>query len=82
MLLVSVLLLAQMCLVSTISLSEAAEKGTGAGLAIVDSPDDLTNKHPYLWCRGYRPGSATHLAKGAGEIMIEEALDLINQVRP
>jgi hypothetical protein len=44
-----------MGLVSTISLSETAEKGAGAGLAIVDSPDDLTNKHPHLWCRGYGP---------------------------
>ena len=24
-----------------------------SGLAIVDSPDDLTNTHPHLWCRGY-----------------------------
>ena len=30
---------------------------------------------------GYEPGSATNLAKGAGEIMIEEALDLIKQIR-
>jgi len=52
---VSVLVLAQMGLVWTISLSETAEEGTRAGLAIVDSPDDLTNKHPHLWCRGYGP---------------------------
>jgi len=52
---VSVLVLAQMGLVWTISLSETAEGGTRAGLAIVDSPDDLTNKHPHLWCRGYGP---------------------------
>jgi hypothetical protein len=30
---------------------------------------------------GYEPGSGTHLAKGAGEIMIEQALKLIEQVR-
>ena len=30
---------------------------------------------------GYEPGSATNLAKGAGEIMTEEALDLIKQIR-
>jgi hypothetical protein len=29
---------------------------------------------------GYEPGSGTNLAKGAGEIMTEEALDLINQI--
>lgn len=27
----------------------------GPGLTIADSPDDLTNKHPHLWCRGYGP---------------------------
>ncbi|MCJ7673773.1 MAG: neutral/alkaline non-lysosomal ceramidase N-terminal domain-containing protein [Sedimentisphaerales bacterium] len=31
---------------------------------------------------GYEPGSATNLAKGAGEIMIKEALDLISQIKP
>jgi neutral ceramidase len=30
---------------------------------------------------GYEPGSGTHLAKGAGEIMIEQALELIEQIR-
>lgn len=30
---------------------------------------------------GYEPGSATNLAKGAGEIMTEEALDLIKLIR-
>jgi hypothetical protein len=30
---------------------------------------------------GYEPGSATKLAKGAGEIMIEQALGLIEQIR-
>ena len=30
---------------------------------------------------GYEPGSGTNLAKGAGEIMIEQALDLINQIK-
>ncbi len=30
---------------------------------------------------GYEPGSGTNLAKGAGEIMIKEAIDLINQTR-
>jgi len=30
---------------------------------------------------GYEPGSATNLAKGAGEIMVEEALGLIEQIR-
>lgn len=30
---------------------------------------------------GYEPGSATKLAKGSGEIMIEQALDLIDQIR-
>jgi hypothetical protein len=30
---------------------------------------------------GYEPGSGTNLAKGAGEIMIEEAIELINQIR-
>jgi hypothetical protein len=30
---------------------------------------------------GYEPGSATNLAKGAGEIMTEEALYLIKQIR-
>ena len=50
-----VLVLAQMGLISTISLSGTAEKGAGAGLVIADSPDDLTNRHPHLWCRGYGP---------------------------
>ena len=30
---------------------------------------------------GYEPGSGTNLAKGAGEIMTEEAIELINQIR-
>jgi hypothetical protein len=30
---------------------------------------------------GYESGSATNLAKGAGEIMIKEALELLNQIR-
>ena len=30
---------------------------------------------------GYEPGSGTNLAKGAGEIMIKEAMDLINKIR-
>jgi len=30
---------------------------------------------------GYEPGSATRLAKGAGEIMVKEALGLIKQIR-
>ncbi len=30
---------------------------------------------------GYEPGSATRLAQGAGEIMIEQALELIGQVK-
>ena len=30
---------------------------------------------------GYEPVSGTNLAKGAGEIMIKEALDLINQIK-
>jgi hypothetical protein len=30
---------------------------------------------------GYEPGSGTNLAKGAGEIMIKEAMDLINQIK-
>ena len=30
---------------------------------------------------GYEPGSGTNLAKGAGEIMIKEALDLIDQLK-
>lgn len=30
---------------------------------------------------GYEPGSATNLAKGAGEIMTKEALDLIKQIQ-
>jgi len=30
---------------------------------------------------GYEPGSATNLAKGAGEIMIEQALTLIDQIK-
>ena len=31
---------------------------------------------------GYEPASATNLAKGAGEAMIEQALDLVNQIKP
>ncbi len=31
---------------------------------------------------GYEPGSGTNLAKGSGEIMIKQALDLINQIKP
>jgi len=31
---------------------------------------------------GYEPGSGTNLAKGAGELIIKEALDLISQIRP
>ena len=31
---------------------------------------------------GYEPGSGTNLAKGAGELMIKHALDLIDQIRP
>jgi len=31
---------------------------------------------------GYEPGSGTNLAKGAGEIMIKQVLDLLNQIRP
>jgi neutral ceramidase len=31
---------------------------------------------------GYEPTGATNLAKGAGEIMIEQALKLIDQIRP
>jgi hypothetical protein len=31
---------------------------------------------------GYEPGSGTNLAKGSGEIMIKEALDLISQIKP
>ncbi|MDT8301336.1 MAG: hypothetical protein RQ760_07610, partial [Sedimentisphaerales bacterium] len=30
---------------------------------------------------GYEPTSATRLAKGAGEIMVSEALNLINGIR-
>jgi hypothetical protein len=30
---------------------------------------------------GYEPGSGTNLAKGAGEIMTEEAIELINRIR-
>jgi len=30
---------------------------------------------------GYEPGSGTNLAKGAGEIMIKHALDLLNQIK-
>jgi hypothetical protein len=30
---------------------------------------------------GYEPGSGTNLAIGAGEIMIKEAMDLVNQIR-
>jgi hypothetical protein len=30
---------------------------------------------------GYELGSGTNLAKGAGEIMIKQALDLINQIK-
>jgi neutral ceramidase len=30
---------------------------------------------------GYEPGKATELAKGAGEIMIDEALGLIDQIK-
>jgi len=30
---------------------------------------------------GYEPGSGTNLAKGSGEIMIEQALDLLNQIK-
>ena len=30
---------------------------------------------------GYEPGSGTNLAKGAGEIMIKEALNIINQMK-
>jgi len=29
---------------------------------------------------GYEPGSGTNLAKGAGEIMVKEALDLLNRI--
>jgi hypothetical protein len=31
---------------------------------------------------GYEPAGATKLAKGAGEIMIEQALKLIDQIKP
>ena len=31
---------------------------------------------------GYEPGSGTNLAKGAGEIMIKQALGLINEIKP
>ena len=31
---------------------------------------------------GYEPAGATNLAKGAGEIMIEQALKLIDQIKP
>jgi hypothetical protein len=27
----------------------------GSGFIVADSPDDLTNKHPHLWCRDYGP---------------------------
>jgi len=30
---------------------------------------------------GYEPVSGTNLAKGAGEIMIKEALDIIDQIK-
>ncbi|MCH8119213.1 MAG: hypothetical protein IIC00_05730, partial [Planctomycetes bacterium] len=30
---------------------------------------------------GYEPVSGTNLAKGAGEIMVREALDIINQIK-
>jgi hypothetical protein len=30
---------------------------------------------------GYEPGSATNLAKGAGEIMVKEALDLLERIK-
>jgi neutral ceramidase len=30
---------------------------------------------------GYEPGSATHLAKGAGEIMVNESLDIIGRIQ-
>ncbi len=30
---------------------------------------------------GYEPGSGTNLAKGAGEIMIKEALNIIKQMK-
>ena len=30
---------------------------------------------------GYEPTSGTNLAKGAGEIIIEEALNIINEIR-
>ncbi len=30
---------------------------------------------------GYEPGTGTNLAKGAGEIMTEEAIELLNQIR-
>ncbi len=30
---------------------------------------------------GYEPTSATKLAKGAGEIMVKEALDLISRIK-
>ena len=30
---------------------------------------------------GYEPGSGTHLAKGSGEIMIREALEIIKHIR-
>jgi len=30
---------------------------------------------------GYEPGSGTNLAKGAGEIMIKQALDLISRAK-
>ncbi|MDP2899332.1 MAG: hypothetical protein Q8Q12_22575 [bacterium] len=31
---------------------------------------------------GYEPGTGTNLAKGAGETLVKEALDLIGQIRP
>ena len=46
--------LAQVLLVA-IALGQTARNRAGSGLAIVDSPEDLTNKHPHLWCRGYGP---------------------------
>lgn len=30
---------------------------------------------------GYEPGTATHLAQGAGEIMVKESLEIINRIR-
>lgn len=31
---------------------------------------------------GYESGTGTNLAKGAGGIMVKEALDLVGQIRP